>query len=246
MKRMYFISLDIIEHLLQNTKVIKEIERLIDMYNIRNHIEIEKKYTVEDPQMFNVIIDKLNSWEEKDYNIAEPEKIEQTDYYYDTPSGKLGKNQITLRVRHKNNKEILTIKTPTEESNDRFEYEKNLRNKDLAEAENLKFISRYIPNLTDKDIRNLKRKIKIVNDREERCIKNGNVEFEMVFDDVIYENLSSEKKHHEYQIEVELKSDYPHRVNLNLLANYLENNFDEDDLISIKESKYRRALKFTS
>jgi len=210
------------------------------MYDLRNHIEIEKKYNVNDKIIFEKVLEELEKWEES-YEISEPTLVEQEDYYFDTANNKLFNENITLRVRNKKGNKILTIKTPTKESNDRFEYEKEIGNTDLFANKN--FILRYIRDLTEEDINNLKEKIIIKNNRNKVDIVKNKVKFEMVFDDVTYVNKDNNKDYHEYQIEIELKSDYPHRINLNLLGNYLEDKIK--GLEPINDSKYSRALGFT-
>lgn len=241
-KRIFFINLEMIDFLINDKNAMEEIERLIKMYNIRNHIEIEKKYEVEKKNVFSIIKEKINNWEDGGYTLNNKGQIEQVDYYYDTSDNLLSNYKITMRIRHKNDKKILTIKTPTEESNDRFEYEKEVESEDLNKYKD--FILRYIDVISEEDIDNLVKKIKISNNREVVMIKNNNVKFEMAFDDVNYYNNGNNNEHHEYQIEIELKSDYPHRVNLNLLGNYLEENINE--LKPISDSKYVRALSFTA
>ena len=65
----------------------------------------------------------------------------------------------------------------------------------------------------------------------------------MVFDHVTYENF--EERHVEdFQIEIELKSDYSHRVNLKMLSDDIEKNVA--GLISSKTSKYIRGMQLLS
>ncbi|MFW5988455.1 MAG: CYTH domain-containing protein, partial [bacterium] len=205
-----------------------------------NHIEIEKKYTVPDDTVFNRVLDVIKRWDQYEVEDSQP-AIKQVDFYFDTKDNLLFKNDVTLRIREKDSRKILTIKTPTSESNDRFEYEKELNEKRLIEHKD--FITRYIPKLSDDDIEKLEKKIKISNNRQEVILQKEKVEFEMVFDDVKYYRHDNGKCYNEFQIEVELKSDYPHRINLNKLGNYLEENIEE--LKIINDPKYKRALRFT-
>jgi hypothetical protein len=64
----------------------------------------------------------------------------------------------------------------------------------------------------------------------------------MAFDNVKYLSENG-KEESDYQIEIELKSDYIHRINLKILTDYLEKNIPE--LTPMNESKYKRGLKLT-
>ena len=74
-------------------------------------------------------------------------------------------------------------------------------------------------------------------------MRNKKVEFEMVFDRVKYKNSRNSKTAQDYQIEIELKSKYLHRVNLKILCDYLEK--EVPDLSSSRHSKYKRGLELT-
>ena len=64
----------------------------------------------------------------------------------------------------------------------------------------------------------------------------------MAFDDVQYER--NNKSAHEYQIEIELKSDFIHRINLKMLTDSLDEQVPS--LIPTTVSKYRRGLSLTN
>lgn len=70
-------------------------------------------------------------------------------------------------------------------------------------------------------------------------LTDRNVLFEIAFDDVTYR--LDEKEAKDYQVEIELKSDYHHRVNLKLLSDQLEQKLSF--LQPVNESKYYRGMK---
>lgn len=82
---------------------------------------------------------------------------------------------------------------------------------------------------------------RIINKREIINIlaKKSEAKFEMAFDHVTYQDDSGHKAY-DYQIEIELKSDYIHRVNLKMLTDDLERKVSK--LESSTESKYKRGL----
>lgn len=69
--------------------------------------------------------------------------------------------------------------------------------------------------------------------------QKSEAKFEMAFDHVTYQDDSGHKAY-DYQIEIELKSDYIHRVNLKMLTDDLERKVSK--LESSTESKYKRGL----
>jgi inorganic triphosphatase YgiF len=96
--------------------------------------------------------------------------------------------------------------------------------------------------LTDTALFNkLKQQMIIKNTRKKIAVANGNIKFEIAFDDVDYERNG--KTAHEYQIEIELKSDFIHRINLKMLTDYLEKSVPK--LKPIYVSKYRSGLNLT-
>lgn len=64
----------------------------------------------------------------------------------------------------------------------------------------------------------------------------------MVFDNVKY--CFNDMEVEDYQIEIELKSDYIHRINLKVLSDRIEKYLD--NLYPLKESKYERGLRLIS
>jgi len=250
-KNVAYINFDILkimDNITDVEKVIREIQEEIKMYSNRSHIEIEKKYYFEDVKVFEKVINAINGL--KKYEVDDSRFYqEQIDYYYDTENMFLHKSERTMRIRKKGNDYWLTIKTPTKGSgldptgqNERFEYEIKVPSQNIFD--NKEYINKYIPEIFNEDFKNrLINTIIINNNRKIIILKHINVEFEMAFDDVIYENTYTQKKYHEYQVEIELKSDFIHRVNLKMITDYLEREVPE--LNQTKHSKYQQALKST-
>lgn len=226
-----------------------KIEKLASSYDRGNHIEIEKKYYVDDEKLFTQVLQVLKDYNE--YKIEEESSKKQEDYYYDTEEKYLYHNNITVRIRNNKGDYYITIKKPTINStneqhtektqNERFEYEERVISKDIHD--NIEFIIKYIPKLKDK---NLKNSLNIINNRREIMLVNKNndkIKFEMVFDSVEYIGINKVCKK-DYQVEIELKSEYTHIVNLNLLTDYLETNIN--GLKTTLKSKYQRGLEITS
>ena len=75
------------------------------------------------------------------------------------------------------------------------------------------------------------------------CFRKGNIVFEMVFDNVIYEGNNAITAS-DHQLEIELKSDYPHSVSLKLFTDNLESQIH--GLTGTQESKYSRGLSLVN
>jgi hypothetical protein len=65
------------------------------------------------------------------------------------------------------------------------------------------------------------------------------MQFEMVFDDVKYSN--DKKTANDLQVEVELKSDFIHRINLKMISDYFESTVS--GISPTRKSKYKRGLE---
>ena len=246
---MTFINFELlkeIEQLNNEERAVEEIKELINAYHNRSHVEIEKKYCLIEGESFEKIVDILEEY--KYYNLEDCGIKQQEDIYYDTNEQILFKNNKTLRIRNRGDKYILTIKTPTKNhelnssgedvgQNERFEYEIQVDSGDILR--NAEYIIKYLPELKDK-VNQLERSLTIINNRKKLQLKNRNVVFEMVFDDV---NYIGRQEVHEFQVEIELKSDYVHRINLKMLTDYLETKISS--LKPIYESKYKRGLVLT-
>jgi inorganic triphosphatase YgiF len=182
------------------------------------------------------------------------EEYIQKDIYYDTDDKLLFNKNSTLRIRNKKGAFYVTVKIPVtikkDENNlsneimqsERFEHEIKVQSDRIDD--NKEYIQNYISEL--KDNRSWKRLNKVLiieNNRKKRMLYNGNVKFEIVYDDVRYIDFS-ENERHDYQIEIELKSDYPHKVNLKLFTDYLEAEVPE--LKPTMQSKLKRGFELLS
>lgn len=251
-KTMTFINYNIlkdIDRLKDKDMVTNDIKNLVKMYNNRNHIEIEKKYIFNNYNVFDKVLDVLRKWDEYEIDCSQNSRI-QKDYYYDTKERYLFNQNKTLRFREIDDEFKLTIKTPTkgdnvfknvDSQNERFEYEVSVccGNKD----KNKQRIIKYLPELeSDSKWNSLDKSLTVINERRKIDLCKNDVRFEMVFDNVKYLNENG-KEESDYQIEIELKSDYIHRINLKILSDYLERNVSE--LQPMNESKYNRGLRLT-
>ncbi len=251
-KIMTFVNFDVLKEVIgidYQNDAIRDIKNLIEIHNNRNYIEIEKKYIVDNLEVFDKIEKLISNLEEYKVDSSNNKKI-QVDYYYDTDDKYLLNQDKTLRFRKIDDNCYLTIKTPTKAEivsddgniqNERFEYE------ELVDSEHIKdneeYIIKYLPEFIDEyKWEDLEKSLTITNRRKKIKLSKNNVAFEMVFDDVEYENINGNKKS-DYQVEVELKSDYIHRINLKVFSDYLEENLPE--LRPMNESKYKRGTMLT-
>ena len=221
-------------------ELIKELKEIIDNYDVRKNIEIEKKYIVRDEGVFEIIKKYIDN--QVAYKRYNEDNFKQVDIYYDTVKKDLYEKDYTLRLRNKNEEYEITIKKPINcqdgGQSQRFEFKRDsvtasLKNHWAFIKENFQFLN---------SIDDLKEELIISNSRELILLENNNVKdikFEIAFDRVEYENFNGEKKK-DFQIEIELKSDYPHRVNLKKLTDDMEKNIP--DLEESSVSKYIRGL----
>lgn len=252
-KNFVFINYDIIRVIPEINDVelaIDDIKNLIKLYNNRNHIEIEKKYCFENADVFEKVCNALSRLEQ--YNVDESEDyIEQIDIYFDTADRMLFNSDRTLRIRKKLDDLYLTIKTPTRSpnrddekkakadiQNERFEYEKQVKSDNIEVYK--EYIFKYIPEIED-HFSMLEKALVIRNRRKKIKLTSNKVDLELAFDNVLYEG--GVKEVHEFEIEMELKSDFLHRVNLKMLSDYLLKNIPE--LVPTTKSKYKRGIELT-
>ena len=221
---------------------------MIKMYNNHTNIEIEKKYQVKNQEVFAKVFKALSDWDA--YEIKTGKIKEQVDTYFDNDDKVLLKSNRTLRIRHKNSNDFtLTIKVPTKNSsqeilnqNERFEHEIEINGNNLDDSGD--FISKYITEYSDLDFEHqLHKTLIIVNQRQKHIVTKANIAFEMVFDDVNYTNEVTGKTDQEYQIEIEVKSDCLHGVNLKHLTDYIENKVAGLNPTTI--SKYEQGCRLT-
>ncbi len=234
----------------------KEIEKLLQYYDVRKAVEIEKKYILKSQEAAYTTVKSI--LKRKQYKIIEEEVKEQIDQYYDTNSKIFFKNNYTLRIRKKNNLCCLTFKSPSDSvSNgeggqlERNEFEREVDSENLFDSKEIveKYFSEFL-HKNKADFDDLNHNIEIINNRKKITFyKNLNNEYvkeekyEMVFDDVQYINKENGKRSKELQMEIELKSPVETRINMKSLTDEFEKEIKE--IKSISDSKYHRAIIFT-
>ena len=224
-------------------KFMGEIMAIIKRYENRNHIEIEKKYYFNDKDVFN----KVNNFiKNTNYEYEDKGERNQIDEYYDSDKRILSDKNSTLRIRECDDEYHLTIKNPTslnalneKSQSERFEYQIKIKDNDILSEKN--FIEEHTC-LNVEDINSLNKILTVINKRHTYILHKDKVKFEMVFDEVTYAS-SNLLKVSECQIEIELKSEYQHKVNLKMLSDMLEKEVDE--IIPSNESKFERGLRLT-
>ena len=211
----------------------------------------------EDINKDTVIQSVLDIAKGSDYRIDIGEPKKQEDVYFDTDNGILKRNDFSVRIRTRGNQKYITCKyNVVSESNgeggqlERYEAERNVESDDLME--NREYIDSSVPNLLKTEgygINDLLPRVKVINTRQKYIIykngdKCGRVDelYELVLDEVFYQNMKNMETAEEIQIEIELKSGYETRISMKELTNAIET---IDGLVSIAESKYARALKLT-
>ena len=195
------------------------IKRLTEKYRSRNQVEREAKYVVDSTDLWDKVKDEISGM--NGYVIEEQGKKEQIDTYYDTKEGTLKKNDITLRIRKIGDRQWCTLKIPvkTQISNQedshsvRYEYEEEIEENNIQKCAELFHGKSELLDAIDKDV--LTETLIVKNNREKFNITEKNddsIKFEMVFDDVSYKNCINERYSKDYQVEIELKSEYLHEV----------------------------------
>lgn len=239
------------------------VDQLIMNFNLRNHIEIEEKYTCTEEELQKVEeeLDKGRHEQSRfrDYIISDVKKISQTDVYYDTDEGDLAKQDCSLRIRSKKGgQQKITIKAPTpnggfdkESQVARFEYEKGIPGDQLADACDFirSTLKGVMPNkVTDLTKANIEKvfipKIVVNNARSKYLIQSareeGRFAFSVCLDRVSFQHGEESKE--DYQIEVELESDYIHRVSMKFFTEKIEELLIKP-VQHEKYSKYKKGLK---
>ncbi|WMJ77790.1 MULTISPECIES: CYTH domain-containing protein [unclassified Sedimentibacter] len=241
-KNIIFINYNILRKMpIENMcELIEDLKMILNNYDLRNTIEIEKKYILNSKSVFKEVDKFINNQEF--YVVKKLDEKNQIDYYYDTEDLQLKRNDYTLRIREKNEKYELTIKIPVPMNSDtdssqseRFEFKKIVKGKDDLDVD---FIKEHIIELSS--ISDLKPSIIIKNFRVPIIMEHDDIKFEMVYDNVRYcENMNDEGVE-DFQIEIELKSEYQHRVNLKILTDEMEREIKELKISDI--SKYKRGM----
>lgn len=232
-------------HVPEDTKneLLEDVTMLIGDYERNTWIETEKKYVFQNHETGTKVIEFLKNM--GSYELQEAEEVQQIDLYYDTSIGLLDNMDKTLRTRAAGGKNWITIKAPIESTeieptlSERREYERETPERDISAHE--QFILRHIPELKD-HISELASTLKVENKRKKYDLHEGTIHYEVVLDEVTYVD-HEDRVAYELQLEIELKSDYLHRVNLKALSNKLESHFS--DLHPTDQSKYKRGVELT-
>ncbi|WP_370772813.1 HD domain-containing protein [Clostridium sp.] len=240
------INITLILELIQDEKrkeVENNINKLISLYSNRNHVEIERKFLCDDIDIKS-IIEKIKSY---GLDIEEKGEIQQIDIYYDTEERYFYTNNITCRVRNKEDKLYVTIKTPTNgiENDQRFEYEFEVNNYEIDSIS--KVIKEYVSDEIFEQILKANKVLEVSNSRKIFSGIKNEVEYEISYDQVKYYEKDGNKYCNgnmimeDNELEIELKSQYYHRIQLKYLADFLKENIKE--LTENKVSKYHRGIE---
>ncbi len=216
------------------------------------NIEVEKKYVIdsENGLLFEQVRLEFSDFM-KNYNASPVKVKDSADDYFDTDEGELYKKNIILRNRTDNKRKRITIKkdVPDETKSgsdgqlERFEYETEIESENIED--NWELLKLYCPELTEKfQPKDFHKVIRVEKNREKILFSQDEFSIEVAFDSVTYVNLKNKQSKKEYQIEIELKSDYAHRDRLKSVSDELEKRYSF--LKPNYESKYKRAVDMTS
>lgn len=250
-KSFVYYNKDIMDNEISNMKDIDDLDnkkqsfldgldQLIRNSDPRNHIEIEEKYscTLKELKKIEKVLEDQDTELHEKYSIILSKNVNQTDTYYDTEDMFFAKNQSSLRCRKKfDNSSKITIKAPTENEGfdkesqvARFEYEKNIKGDNLANGFDFIYstLNPIFPDcFTDMKENNINTKLTpqlyVDNNRKKYIVKskkNEEIVFSVCLDRVTFRNEN--KKQADYQIEVELESDYIHRVPMKFFTDEIE------------------------
>ena len=247
-KNYIFVNFDLVRE--KYDVLYDKIKRLTEKYRSRNQVEREAKYIVASPEAFTNVSEEVKKM--NGYMIDEKGTKQQIDTYYDTKDAELEKHDITLRIRTIGDRHWCTLKTPVKEQgmkkddshSVRYEYEEEIGEKSIQECVGLFHGKSDILDKLDKN--ELAKRLVVKNNRQKFNITEKtdvSVKFEMVFDEVSYKNCINDRTGHDYQVEIELKSEYLHEVRLKMLTEHLEKAISE--LKTNTVSKYKRGLELT-
>lgn len=242
--------------------LLADIDQLIWNSNLRNHIEIEEKYSCRLAELDAVqqLLDAPDSPLKKDYTVSPVREIEQVDTYYDTEDLRIAKKKCSFRCRKKlDDVYKITIKVPTPNSGfdkesqvARFEYEREIHSSNLEEAFDFirNTLKRDFPDivagLTMENINKVfKPQLQVVNNRSKYLVSDPMAEkegfrFTVCLDRVKF--IHGEEERQDYQIEVELESDYIHRVSMKFFTEEIEERL-EKPVRHEQFSKYVKGLE---
>ena len=215
------------------------------------NIEVEKKYVIdsENGHLFEQVRMEFPAFM-KNYDGGPLKVKDSADEYYDTDGGDLYRQNIILRIRTDNKRKRITIKKDIHDETvcgsdgqlARFEYETEIESENIED--NWELLKLYCTELTEKFLpKDFHKVIRVEKNREKIVYSKDEFSVEAAFDSVTYVNLKNNKSNKEYQIEIELKSDYDHRDRLKTVTDELEKKYGF--LKPNYESKYKRAVDMT-
>jgi len=217
----------------------EQVKKLIESYKPRNHIEIERKYSCA-PDTLDFVKEAIESKNFDSFVLEKPfKKKEQRDFYFDTKDYLLCKKNCTLRIRRLENSYVCTVKLPVESESfgrnsptARHEYEMELSIKpkdsdnidELLKSQKKFILKRLGKKITEDDFGELQQILIINNNREKGVVKDNKSVFrcEVCLDNVFYSKPEETKKIEDWQVEVELKSEYLTHVILDKFTAKLE------------------------
>ena len=240
-KNFVYIHRDIILSVIDNNlreDFEKKLKLLIDSYDNRNFIEIERKFLIDDSLSLESILNTIKNFRDC-VEISEPNIRELSDTYYDYKEYFLD-NKFTLRLRDdiKKNKTALTFKKPTNINSvtERFEYKFNINGfdkkaiiKNLEGHVNKHYLEKIEESLVVESIKN------------KFDITINDIEYELSYDDITFK-FDGKLIKKEFELELELKSNYYHKANLKAISDYLC-----EELIGLtvtEKSKYERGISY--
>ncbi|MGL4740580.1 MAG: CYTH domain-containing protein, partial [Sarcina sp.] len=211
---------------------------LIESYDSRNFIEIERKFLIDDNLSLEDILNTIKNFREN-VEISSSTIKEFTDIYYDYKEYFL-KNKFTLRFRNdfKNNKKSVTFKKPTNTNSvtERFEYKF-----DISEF-NKEAIAQKLESLVKKSyVEKVSESLVIESVKNKFIININDIEYELSYDDITHKANGKEIKK-EKELELELKSNYYHKANLKAISDYLCEKLS--GLTITDMSKYQRGMSY--
>ena len=141
----------------------------------------------------------------------------------------------------------VTIKIPTNgiENDQRFEYEFEVNNYEIDSIS--KVIKDYVSDEIFEQILKADKVLEVSNSRKIFSGIKNEVEYEISYDQVKYYEKDGNKDCNgnmimqDNELEIELKSQYYHRIQLKYLADFLKENIKE--LTENKVSKYHRGIE---
>lgn len=199
--------------------------------------ELEQKYVVDSPRPWTVQTRLLSQLSRAGYQVTFLEEKPQRDTYFDTPGEDILKGGGSLRLREKGTKNLLSVKSMLSSEKGTF-----LRREDELvlgrEANPMYFLRTHLPEV---DLETLTPTAVVVNRRRTYEVsRTAGGRFELAFDDVTYQDPSTGREYRERQVEIEALAGT--RADLERAVSALR----LPELLAAAESKYQRAIRFTT